>query len=265
MKMKANVYDLNGKAKGKIELPGVFESPLRSDLIKRAVLALQSQKRQPYGTDPMAGMRTSAHYHGARRKRYSMMNRNLARMPRLHDTSPHLSFRPREVPQTVKGRVAHPPKAEKKWEQKINKKELQLALRSAIAATAKKDSVSDRGHRIDGLEFPIILENEMQSIKKTKDFEKLLISLGLADELERCKIKSIRAGKGKMRGRRYNKRKGPLIVVVEDNGIVKAAKNIPGVDVELVDRISVESLAPGAHPGRLTIWSQSAVEKFKEW
>ncbi len=261
--MKANIYDLSGKAKGMIDLPDVFESPFRPDLIKRAVLAEQSQRRQPYGTDTEAGMRTSAHYHGARRKKYSMMNRNLARMPRLHDTSSHLAFRPREVPQTVKGRVAHPPRVEKVWQQKINKKELILALKSAIAATTKANIVKDRGHRFNGLDLPVVLDDDMQSIKKTKDFEKLLMSLGLKDELNRCRIKTVRAGKGKMRGRRYNKKKGPLVVVFEDKGIAKAAKNIPGVDVDFVDNLSVENLAPGAHPGRLTLWSKSAVEKLK--
>ncbi|MEM7827221.1 MAG: 50S ribosomal protein L4, partial [Candidatus Aenigmatarchaeota archaeon] len=79
--MKVDVLDLEGKPIGKIELPKVFEEPIREDLVLRAVLSSQSKRRQPYGPDPMAGKRTSAHYHGVRRTRYSMMNREMARLP----------------------------------------------------------------------------------------------------------------------------------------------------------------------------------------
>lgn len=265
MFMKVNIYDLNGKVKDQIELPSVFKSEIRQDIIKRAVLAIQSQKRQPYGTDPEAGQRSSAHYHGKRRMRYQMINRDMARVPRLHRTSPHLSFRVRLVPQAVKGRRAHPPKVEKIFKQKINKKELLLALKSGIAATADMQVVKQRGHRIDGLKgLPLILDDKIQKMAKTKDFEKLLLSLGLEEEIKRCKERKERAGKGKMRGRRYKIRKGPLIVVAKDEGISKAAANLPGVDVDLVDQISIENLAPGSHAGRLTIWSKSAIEKLRE-
>lgn len=262
--MKVNVYSVDGKSKTKIDLPKVFDTSIRPDLVRRSVLSLQSARRQSYGADEMAGMRTAAHYHGKRRYRYSMMNRNRARMPRLHDTSPHMTFRAREVPQTVKGRRAHPPKAEKDWILRINKKENALALRSAIAATANKDLVKNRGHRVNGIsEMPIILEDNVQELKKTKEFEKLLLSLGLKEELKRCEVKKEKPGRGKLRGRRYKRRVGPLVVVAEDKGVSKAAVNIPGVDVIKFDQLNTEVLAPGADIGRLTIWSQSAIEKLK--
>ncbi len=262
--MKINVYSKDGRAKSKIDLPSVFDSPFRPDLIKRSVLTLQSSKRQPYGTDIMAGMRTSAHYHAKRHYRYSMMNKNMARMPRVHNTSPHMSFKAKEVPQTVKGRRAHPPRTEKIWELTINRKEDVLALKSAIAATANKNLVQERGHKVNGLsELPLILEDDVQEIKRTKDFEKLLLSLGLKDELERCKIKKERSGIGKLRGRRYKKKIGPLMVISDDKGISKAAVNLPGVNVVNVSDLNTEILAPGASAGRLTLWSKSAVEKLK--
>ncbi|MBS3051998.1 MAG: 50S ribosomal protein L4 [Candidatus Aenigmarchaeota archaeon] len=262
--MKVNIYSVDGKTKTKIDLPKIFESPFRPDLIKRSVLSLQSAKRQPYGADVMAGMRTAAHYHGKRRYRYSMMNKNKARMPRLHGGAPHMTFRAREVPQTVKGRRSHPPKVEKVWKLKINNRENIVALKSAIAATADKILVQNRGHRVSGInELPIVLEDNVQEIKKTKDFEKLLLSLGLKDELKRCQIKKEKPGRGKLRGRRYKKKIGPLVVVTDDKGISKAAVNIPGVNVIRVDDLNTEILAPGADAGRLTIWSQSAMEKLK--
>ncbi|MEM5793878.1 MAG: 50S ribosomal protein L4 [Candidatus Aenigmatarchaeota archaeon] len=261
--MKANVFDLQGNVLEKIELPKVFEEKVREDLILRAFLATISKKRQPYGTDKMAGKRSSAHYHGVRRERWTMMNREMARMPRLHGKiSPHLMWRARVVPQAVKGREAHPPKIEKVWEQKINKKERRKAIRSAIAATSIKDFVLKRGHKAEKIELPIVVEDKIQEIKKSKELEEFLIKIGLEEELERIKKKKVRAGKGKMRGRRYKRKVGPLIVITEDKGIGKAARNLPGVDVCRVENLSVEMLAPGAKAGRLTIWSKSAVEKL---
>ena len=78
------------------------------------------------------------------------------------------------------------------------------------------------------------------------------------------KGRKVRAGKGKMRGRKMKKTVGPLIVVAEDEGIKKAARNMPGVDVETVDSLNVELMAPGTHPGRLTIWTRSAIEQLKK-
>jgi len=138
--MKVNIFDLQGNPKGKVDIPITFKETVREDLIRRAVLASQS-KRQPYGVDILAGKRTSAHYHGYRRHRWTMMSREMARMPRIHGkASPHLMWRPRFVPQTKGGREAHPPKVEKVWELKINDKERKKAIRSAIAATAVKES-----------------------------------------------------------------------------------------------------------------------------
>jgi large subunit ribosomal protein L4e len=264
--MKVTILNTQGKSAGKIDLPPVFSADLRPDLITRAILALQSQRRQPYGTDELAGLRTSAHYHGRRRIRWTMMMRDLARLPRLHATSPHLIWRVRKVPQAVKGRKAHPPKVEKVWAQKINKKELKLALKSAIAATAKKEIVEKRGHKIDKLkELPVVVTDEVESFKKAKEVESFLSSLGLDEELKRVKKKKIRAGKGKTRGRKYKKKKkGPLIIVKEDENIAKACRNLPGIEAKKVENISVEDLAPGANPGRLIIWTKSAIEKLGE-
>ncbi|MCS7134941.1 MAG: 50S ribosomal protein L4 [Candidatus Aenigmarchaeota archaeon] len=262
--MKTNVYGVDGKIKKQIDLPTLFSTPIREDVIRRAVLALQSQERQPYGTDVFAGLRTSAHYHGKRRMRYQMINRGIARLPRLHRTSPQMVFRVRRVPQAVKGRRAHPPKVEKIFAQKINKKELVLALKSAISASCDMELVKKRGHKVDGIKLPIVFEDDVQKIKKTKEFEELLKKIGLQQELERCKKKTQRPGKGKMRGRRYKVKKGPLLVVAEDNGILKAARNLPGVDAVLLKDLTVNHLAPGSHIGRITLWSLSAIKALEE-
>ncbi|MBI2547107.1 MAG: 50S ribosomal protein L4 [Candidatus Aenigmarchaeota archaeon] len=262
--MKVDVLNLEGRPVEKIELPKVFEEPVREDLVTRAVLASQRNIRQVYSPNPMAGKRTSAHYHGTRRKRYSMMNKETARLPRLHArTVPFLNMRARFVPQAVGGRKAHPPKAERVWEQKINRKEKKKAIWSALAATAIKDLVLRRGHKVERVkEFPIVVDDKLQDLKKTQDVIKFMVKIGLEKELERISERKIRAGKGKARSRKYKIKSGPLIVVGNDNGINSAVRNISGCNVSNVDNLSAEKLAPGASLGRLTIFTKSAIEKL---
>ncbi len=257
------VFNIDGTATTEIRLPKVFSYDYRPDLIQRAVLAIQSHKRQPYGPNILAGKRTSAHYHGSRHKRYTMMNRELARLPRSHNTSPRQEMRARRAPQTVSGRKAHPPKVEKIWDLKINKKEKIAAIKSAIAATAIFDLVNKR-HKIPEIDLPIIIKDDIQKIKKTKELKNIINALKLSDDLKRASIRKIRPGKGKMRGRKYKKKKSFLMVIEKDDGIVKACKNLSGVDVCNVKNINAELLAPGTQAGRLTIWSESAIKKLGE-
>jgi large subunit ribosomal protein L4e len=262
--MKTNIFDTQGNVKGDIELPKVFSISYRPDLIKRAVLAVQSHNRQSYGVDVLAGKRTSAHYHGVRHYRYSMMNKEMARMHRIHQGPPGLNLTARIAPQARKGREAHPPIVEKIFWQKINDKERILAIKSAIAATAIKDIVAKRGHMINSIILPIVVDDSLQEIKKTKQIKQFLEKIGLKEELKRSSKKKVRAGKGKMRGRRYKKRKGPLIVVAEDKGLINAARSIAGIDCCLVNRLNAELLAPGTNAGRLTIYTESAIRKLGE-
>ena len=207
--MQVSVLDLNGKPIEEIELPKVFSEPIREDLILRAVLASQRRRRQPYGTSPLAGKRTAAHFHGGRpgrtgAHRWAMIGREMARLPRLHGkTVPWLTFRARFAPQAVKGREAFPPLVEKVWEQKINDNERKKAIHSAVAATAIKELVAKRGHKVEKLKLPIVVDDKIQSISKTKELVEFLEKIGMGEELERTKERKIRAGRGKSRGRRY--------------------------------------------------------------
>ena len=259
--MKAKLFNADGTEAGEVELPSVFETPIREDIIRRAFLAIMSHSRQPYGADPLAGLRSSAHYHGRRKIRWSMMNREMARLPRIHGKVGYLQWRVRVVPQAVKGRKAHPPVAEKNFRQKINRKERLLALKSAIAATANIELVRARGHKASVA--PIIASSDVESFSKTSQVVKFLESAGLSEELERAAVRKVRAGKGKMRGRKYKKRKGPLFVV-SGGQIEKAARNIPGVDVVRARNLNVRLLAPGGVPGRLTIFTEQSLSKIEE-
>lgn len=252
MAKTAKIFNLTGKQIGKIKLPKVFETPLRPDVIKRAVLAIQSNRFQPQGRDPMAGKRTTAESRG--------VGLGIARIPRIKGPYGRGAL----APGTVGGRAAHPPVSDKKIVKRISKKEKRLALLSAIAATASKKIVSSRGHAIEEVpQIPLVVTDELERLKKTKEVEEVLINLGVLLDVYRVKeSRKIRAGKGKRRGRKIKQAVGPLIVVAENKGIVQAARNIPGVDVTTVSNLNAEILAPGTHPGRLTIWTSSAIEKL---
>jgi len=248
----AKIFDLEGKAVGKTMLPNVFETPLRPDVIKRAVLAIQSSRLQPQGRDPMAGKKTSAESRGT--------GMGIARVPRVKGGGGRAAL----APSTVGGRQPHPPRSEKKIVKRISKKEARLALLSAIAATASKENVVSRGHAIDDVpEIPLIITGSIEELTKAKEVEAALTNLGVLSDVYRVKAsRKIRAGKGKHRGRKMKQAVGPLIVVAENRGLVKAASNIPGVDVATVNNLNAELLAPGTHPGRLTLWSNEAIEQL---
>lgn len=251
-KKTVKIFDLQGKPIGKATLPAVFATPLRPDVIKRAVLAIQSSRLQPQGRDPMAGKRTSAESRGT--------GLGIARIPRVKGGGGRAAF----APGTVGGRQTHPPTSEKKILKRIPKKEARLALLSAIAATASKENVASRGHAIgDVPQIPLIITSSIEELTKTKEVEEALAHLGVLSDIYRVRAsRKIRAGKGKRRGRKMKQAVGPLIVVAENKGIFDAASNLPGVDIVTVNNLNAEMLAPGTHPGRLTLWTNGAIEQL---
>lgn len=264
--MKAPVYDLNGNAIGEVELPPHFDEPVRPDLIRRAVLALQTHRIVPYGVYEYAGKEHVVKLHKRRRKRYrTVYGYGISRTPRkiLAIQGTYWYGVGAFAPFTRGGYRVRAPKVEKVRYERINKKERRKAIRSAIAATALEEFVKGRGHKIGRIKPPIVVVDEVEKLKKTKEVIELLKKLDLEKELERIRKKKRRAGKGKRRGRPYRRRVGPLFIVANSCDLKKAAKNIPGVDVVEVRNLNVELLAPGAKPGRLCIWSKGAIEKLR--
>jgi large subunit ribosomal protein L4e len=252
-KISAKVFDLKGKEVSQVNLPQIFNTPTRPDVIKRGVVTIQSHKYQPQGRDPMAGKRNTAESRHA--------GLGISRVPRLKERGQRAAF----APGTVGGRSAHAPRSEKNIKKKLPKKEMKLALRSAVAATGYKETVAARGHIVDDIsDFPLVVVDDIQSLKKTKDIEEAFVSLGVWSDVFRVKeSRKIRAGKGKMRGRKMKQAVGPLLVITNNDGVAEAARNIPGVDVTSVENLNAELLAPGTHPGRLTLWTNSAFEKVE--
>lgn len=259
--MVTTIFDTKGSKKGTISLARLVSLPVRVDIIKRAVVVENSKIRQPYGADPLAGKRTSAHYHGRRSVRFTMMNREMARMKRIHNSG-SLSFVARFVPQSKKGRRAHPPKVEKDFKLEMNQKERFIALMSAISAGMNKDMVLARGHKISN-EVPLVFTDDLEKINKSKEIVELFKKVGLENEMERLKKKKIRAGKGTTRGRKYTRKKGPLVIIKEDRGITRAVRNIPGMQAVPMEDLSVSMVAPGGMPGRMLIFTESAAKAME--
>jgi len=258
--MKLDILDAAKNKVGEIELPSQFEEEFRPDLIQRAVLAIQSHKRRAYASSEDAGKRASAKLSRRRRDYRGSYGIGISRVPRKIMTrrGTRMNWVGAFAPGTVGGRRAHPPKSEKIWWEKINEKERIKAIRSAIAATVLKDMVEERGHLTPN-NYPFVLDDKFESINKTKDVINAFEKLGLSNELIRIKEKNVRAGKGKSRGRKYKKKKGPLLVVSKTDKLSKAVANIPGIDVIDVKSLNAELLAPGAKPGRLTLWTSASI------
>ena len=262
---KVAVFNLNKNKVADKDLPVQFNEEYRTDLIKRAVHALMSAARQKYGAHPDAGMRHSSKLSKRRRKYRGSYGLGISRVNRkiLSRRGTRFNWVGAFSPQTVGGRRSHPPKAEKIWVQKINQKENRKAIRSAMSATLNKKIVEKRGHNIPE-NYPFIINSDFESIKTTKEVNKALAHFGFDKELDRSKVKTIRSGIGKMRGRKYKTKKGILMVVSGDCHLIKSAKNIPGLDIVEVKAINAELLAPGAVPGRVTLWTEKAVDAISK-
>jgi len=241
--MQVTVRDLDGEDASEVDLPDVFETAFRPDLIRRAVLAAQANRKQDYGADEYAGLRTPAESFGS--------GRGLAHVPRE-------GGRARRVPHTVGGRTAHPPKAEKDHSQSINDKERKLAVRSAVAATADADIVAERGHAFDEeTELPVVVDDEFEDLTKTKEAASALDALGVHADIERADETNTKAGRGSTRGRGHRRPTSVLVVTSEEPS--RAARNLAGADVTTGREVDAEDLAPGGQPGRLTVWTESAL------
>lgn len=157
-----------------------------------------------------------------------------------------------------------PTKTWRRWHRRINTNQRRYAMTSAIAATGVPALVMSKGHRIEEIpEVPLVLSDNVESIKKTKEAVTILKKLKAWGDIEKVyKSKRFRAGKGKMRNRRRIQRRGPLVIYNEDNGITHAFRNIPGVTLLSVERLNLLKIAPGGHVGRFCIWTQSAFKRL---
>jgi len=246
----------NGEACGSCGLPEVFRAPIRPDVVNQVHTAMAKNKRQPYAVGRLSGMQSSAESWGT--------GRAVSRIPRVPGSGTHRSGQGAFGNMCRGGRMFAPTKIWRKWHVKIAVNQRRYALVSALAASALPALVMARGHSIDEVaEIPLVVSNSVEEFKKTAKAMELLEKLGAAADVDRVKdSKKLRSGKGKLRDRRYTQRRGPLVVYAEDSGIVKAFRNIPGVELCSVERLNLLQLAPGGHVGRFVVWTQGAFERL---
>lgn len=254
---QVSVISVKGEqGSAQLPLPAVFSAPVRPDLVHSVFVRVNKNKRQAYAVAENAGHQTSAESWGT--------GRAVARIPRVGGGGTHRSGQAAFGNMCRGGRMFAPTKTWRRWNVKVNHNEKRYATASAIAASAVTSLVLARGHRVEQVkELPLVVSNEFESVTKTKDAVAVLKAVGAhKDVVKVIKSKKLRAGKGKLRGRRFTQRRGPLVVYAQDNGIVKALRNVPGVETASVKHLGLLQLAPGAHLGRFIIWTQGAFESL---
>jgi len=248
------VFSVSGDKVGETALPAVMSAPLRPDLVQFVHTNMNKNNRQAYAVSIKAGKQVSAKSWGT--------GRAVARIPRVGGGGTSRSGQGAFGNMCRGGRMFAPTKTWRKWHRKINTTQKQYAVASALAASAIPALVMARGHKVDEVpEIPLIVENSIESTSKTSAAKDILAAIGALGDVEKAAAsKALRAGKGKMRNRRYTLRRGPLVIYSSNDGVEQAFRNLPGVELCCVERLNLLQLAPGGHMGRFCIWSESAIK-----
>jgi len=249
------IYSSATKADAHVSLPAVFRAPIRSDIVQEVHTNLNKNRRQPYAVSKYAGHQSSAESWGT--------GRAVSRIPRVPGGGTHRSGQGAFGNMCRGGRMFAPTKVWRRWHRKVNLNEKRTAACSALAASALTPLVMARGHRVDSVpELPLVVENKaLQNLDKASKAVALLKSLHAYNDVERVlESEKIRVGVGKSRNRRYVQRRGPLVVYNEKGPFLRALRNIPGVELVNVNKLSVLCLAPGGHLGRFIIFTKDAFQ-----
>lgn len=265
--MKTKLLDINGNEKSAIEMPKAFEAHIREDIVAKVLET--KKKQQPYSPSPVAGKQHAAkgkvrHMRHVWRSGYG---RGASRVPRkiFSRKGSQFNWEGAEVPQAKGGMRAHPPKVIQFLKNlKINKKELKIAFESALSATANEKYLLKKYSRLEKLEkkAPFVVSSEIMKLK-TKELLKSLKNI-LGKELFEIAIrkKTVRSGKGKLRGRKYKSNAGMLFVIGNSEKLKTNA-----FEVKNTNELGVTNLAEGGL-GRLTVYTEEAIKelenKFKE-
>jgi len=225
--MKISVISVDGQKKSQIEMPQVFETRIRKDILDK-VCGIENAKRPSYGTDIMAGKRTasSGKIRHRRRKWKSRCQKGISRVPRKIITRRGSSFNwiGAFTPGTRGGRRAHPPKGSKIWAMTPMKKEKLLALKSAIALTSSKPKNSP-------LDFPIVVESKIEELKKAKELKNALKNI-------------------------FGTAQKNILIISEKE--IKPAKNIG------VENITLKEISASGISGKIVLWTENAIKEMEK-
>lgn len=252
--MRARAFAADGSPDGEVELPPVFMTPYRPDLIRKAYVNLASHAFQPQGRYPNAGMDVAADSNDP------PTGRGVSRVARALGGGGGRQGQGAEVASTRGGRQAHPPIVGRRIHKKINRKEARLALCSAIAATASPDLVRSRGHRIDGIaSLPLVISDDVESVARASELASVMGALNLGQDVDRLRSRKARSGRARIRGRPAKVGRSVLFVAGDASSLARAAGAIPGVEARDAAALSVLDLAPGSDPARLVAYTRSAI------
>ena len=257
--MKVQILNTEGK-KVREKDTSLFEEPIREDIIFKVVEA--EKIRQPYSNKFRAGMDRSASGNVRHRRHVwkSDRGRGLARIPKkaFWRRGTQFSWEGAIVPFTRGGRRAHPPKGSVNLA-KINKKEMKKALLSALTYVTNTNKLVEKYDSLKGKKIntnlPFIIEGKIFELNSKHFLESLKKILGEFHDVAIQK-KTIRPGKGKVRGRKYKKNAGLLFVVGKDEN-----KKIKGIEIVKVHKLNVSDLASGG--ARLTLFSEKAIDELE--
>ena len=262
--MKTHIIHINGEKGKEITLPVAFSNAVRQDIVAKVLEAKKT--RQPYAPSPVGGKQHSASgkIQHTRHAWKTMQGKGISRVPRkiMSRRGSQFNWVGAEIPNAVGGRRAHPPKVISMINVKrINKKEMIIAMKSALAATGDEKLVANRYERLNGKKLsglPLVVEPKITSLKAKDLVSSLKKVLGEVLFPISLKQRSVRSGKGKLRGRKYKKNLGLLLVVGEKEGL---KTNL--IDVKKVKELNVTDLANGG-VGRLTMYTESAISEIGE-
>lgn len=249
-----SIHNVDGKALRVTALPKVFNAPVRQDLVNRIYSEVRKNRRMPHGVSEKAGHQTSAESWGT--------GRAVARIPRVRGGGTHRSGQGAFGNMCRGGHMFGAKKVWRRIHRKVNVREKRYAVVSAIAASGSPALVMSKGHQINRIrEVPLVVEDKLESVKKTKEAVAFLKKHKAWPDVVRVyKSRTNRAGKGKRRNRRKVHRKGPLVIYNKNEGLTLAFRNIPGVDTICVDKLNILKLAPGGRVGRFCIWTEGAIK-----
>ena len=244
------------KKTGNVVLPGVFATGIRPDIVNFVHTSMNKNRRQGHAVKYNAGMRHSAESWGT--------GRAVARIPRVSGSGTQRSGQAAFGNQCRKGRMFAPLRIWRRWHRRTNLRQKRYATATSLAASAILPLVQARGHRVDRVpELPLVVDNSAEKIERTKEAVRFLRSVGAYPDVKKVVDSlTLRAGRGKARNRRFRTRRGPLVVYSGANvPLLRALRNVPGVETIHVSRMNLLQLAPGGHVGRFIIWTEGA---FKE-
>lgn len=246
------IHSLEGKSLRSVALPKIFNAPVRQDVVNHVHTQVRKNAMMPKGVSEKAGHQTSAESWGT--------GRAVARIPRVRGGGTHRSGQGAYGNMCRGGHMFGAKKVWKRIHRKTNIREKRFAIVSAVAASGSPAIVMSKGHQINRVkEIPLVVEDKIESLKKTKDAVQFLKKHKAWPDVVRVyRSKKNRAGKGKMRNRRKVMRKGPIIIYAKNEGVTLAFRNIPGVDTICVDKLNLLRIAPGGRVGRFCIWSEGA-------